>query len=86
MSGKHYQHLSGSVLADAFKVPPLYPGSRLDRAYAEGRLAAKNGAAAITNPFAFGVPEFNAWSQGWSRNQPASEAGWEIQTGIAKGA
>ena len=73
MAGKHVDHSEAYFNAtdganEPLLLPPGIPGSRVDRAYAEGRSAAERGEAANTNPHnpypGFGSPEFSAWSTG----------------------
>lgn len=71
MAGKHINitdnNAVGQFRANSLSRPPVYPGLRTDRAYAEGRTAATSGGSVGDNPFApnFGWPEFQAWSNGF---------------------
>ena len=69
MAGKHVNYDSGTGtagIAAALLEPPLYPGTRQDRAYAEGRRAGELGLLANTNPHTFASPEYASWSRGHS--------------------
>ena len=65
MAGKHFNVGSPSGFGNPAALPtlpPVFPGSRLDRAYAEGRAG---GFAALGNgPHPDGTPEFYAWQNG----------------------
>ena len=65
MAGKLYfsygAHFAGTQL-----INQCQPGSRLIRAYAEGRNAKAAGALVTTNPHLAGTPAAGAWAFGWS--------------------
>ena len=79
MAGKHAGVTSGNTLAEFMANPPVYPGTRRDRAYAEGRRANEAGAAVGTNPAVFGSPEFTSWANGWAHKN-VSAVGYQLQT------
>ncbi len=75
MAGKH-------VNTDPLKPeePPVYPGTRPDRAYSEGRQAAFAGEEVTTDPHVPGTPESNSWLNGWGNSTIAAA---QIQTAYA---
>ena len=73
MAGKHYNTIGIDIRLD---IPPVYPGTRLDRAYTEGRQHAFQGGS-FSNPHPGGSPEGNAWSAGFL---DADSAFAQIQT------
>lgn len=77
MAGKHV----GADLESASIGPNYIPGSKIDRAYAEGRLASFKGLAATANPHdGKGTPEETAWDAGYTA---ASSAAKQYETGSA---
>lgn len=64
MAGKLYTDYvtngSGALLVNR-----MHPGSRLVRAYAEGRNAKAAGLLATANPHTAGTPANTAWANGW---------------------
>jgi hypothetical protein len=70
MAGKHV----GSIVNTAFAQPgvaaqtalfrPVFPGTRVDRAYAEARWKSIKQAGFATNPFTAGSPANAAWALG----------------------
>lgn len=65
MAGKLYLSY-GSHFAGTESINRRNPGSRLVRAYAEGRNAKAAGALQTANPHAAGTPANGAWDFGWS--------------------
>ena len=59
---------------------PVYPGTRDDRAYSEGRQNAFAGGVALDNPHVIGTPEFLAYASGFNE---ADVAAAQIQTAYA---
>jgi len=57
--------------------PPVFPGSKTDRAYAEGRDAGLGNIG--DNPHPAGTPEYNAWGCGAYFSGNASE---KLQTAV----
>ena len=85
MAGKHYtigiNAVSSRATLDAEVANnrPAYPGTRLDRCYAEGRRAKEAGLTAGANPHAsldpaFSSPEFQSWSAGFTARTNAGNA------------
>ena len=82
---------SSAYMNTALQLPPIYPGTRLHRAFAEGRLAAKNGDSVASGPHGFGTLEATAWVGGWYTwdfETPASDPEWgsikaEMDTGLS---
>jgi len=62
MAGKH----PGVTPTYGGTAPPTYPGSRDDKAYAEGMEASYTGA---TNPHTAGTPEYIAFENGTAGDQ-----------------
>lgn len=60
MAGRHIGATTGATVG-----PNYIPGSRVDRAYSDGRLASASGAASGTNPHVSGTDEALAWNAGW---------------------
>ena len=75
MAGKHYGVGTNTYAPITGTLPPEYPGSKTDKAYAEGRAAPVN-----VNPHPSGTPEFLAYLNGFGRQ---AQVAAEIQTGIA---
>ena len=81
MAGKHNSTYAtdfnppGSGIARTFR--PVFPGSRLDRAYAEGRTSGKTGIG--TNPHVTGTAEYLCWGVGTGNAANTTEAA-KIQT------
>ncbi len=89
MAGKHVnvsQTQTGGQPSNFQNEPPVFPGGLLDRAYAEGRQAGRNGIPTGQNPFTgqpaygFGSEQWNAWNNGNFFNADAAE---QIQTAIS---
>ena len=57
MAGKH---VGNDVQVGALSHPHVYPGDRLNKAFAEGWQANEYD----DNPHTAGTPEFNAWAKG----------------------
>jgi len=80
MAGKHTAVGSPSGFGSPSNVtnlPPVYPGSRTDRAYAEGRAAGFGGLG--NGPHATGTPEYYAWENGCFYFNQAAE---KVQTAV----
>jgi hypothetical protein len=79
MAGKHYNVgiASGYFNPALLNEPPVFPGSRTDRAYAEGRAAGLGGLG--NGPHATDTPEYWAWENGCFFSTLANA---KIQTGI----
>ena len=73
MAGKHYTNLGIDLRLD---LVPVYPGTRNDRAYSEGRQHAFQGGSFV-NPHPAGTPEANSWATGFLE---ADQATAQIQT------
>lgn len=73
MAGKLYfsytTHAAGTQL-----INKCQPGSRLIRAYAEGRNAKAAGGLQTTNPHLAGTPAYTAWDNGWVNKNAAVPA------------
>ena len=81
MAGKHEFVDNGFSREDSLLVPPVYPGTRPDRAFAEGRKAQVDGLTAGDNPHPFATPEGNNWGAGFiSMNTPT--LGMQMQTAV----
>ena len=80
MAGKHHAIDSSGFLRpsnDQKNRPPVFPGSKTDRAYAEGRKAGVGNIA--DNPHTVGTPESNSWLNGAFFSGSASE---KLQTAV----
>lgn len=86
MAGKHYyvgqSSLPGNFVSDSLSRPPTFPGSLVDRAYAEGRQANQNGELSTTNPHPFASELFQSWFNGWQSYTNVDFAGAQFQTNI----
>jgi hypothetical protein len=74
MAGKLYFSY-GSHFAGTQEINQCQPGSRLIRAYAEGRNAKAAGALQATNPHPSGTPANGAWDFGWSNKNTGTPPG-----------
>lgn len=70
-------------------MPPVFPGSKIDKAYAEGRMAHKNGLVSGDNPYTQNDPVYgdlhNAWHNGivnGAVNDGLNDESSRIQTGL----
>lgn len=67
MAGKHWtvrdDANSGNLATLSF--PPVFPGSRVDRAFHEGYANEVAGGAIGDNPHSSGEPEYNAYRNGF---------------------
>jgi len=63
MAGKH-AHPGITLGLKPATLPPIYPGTREDRAYAEGRAQALLKATGGENPHLWATPEYIAWANG----------------------
>ena len=76
MAGKHDGFDLGTTSIGGSNTP-VYPGTRDDRAYSEGRQVATQGGSAIDNPHPNGTPENGAWTLGFFQ---LATAGAQVQT------
>lgn len=78
MAGKHKSSIGTGAVPGIEGFRPFFPGSKLDRAYSEGRQAAKEGGSSGDNPHPSGTPANGTWFNGlfnWSGgNQVAKQA------------
>lgn len=72
MAGKHAGIGAAGYAPSTGTEPPVYPGSKLDRAYSEGR-----GDDPASNPHPAGTPENAAYAAGAAFRTQASE---QVQT------
>lgn len=73
MAGKLYRSY-GSHFAGTELINRRNPGSRLVRAYAEGRNAKNAGLLITANPHVAGTPAADAWDFGWSNKNTGTPA------------
>jgi len=72
MAGKHEGVIFdiAPAVADKTAYPPVFPGSRVDRAYAEGRAHGQAGGLITDNPHETGgqpnTPEEDCWDHGFA--------------------
>jgi hypothetical protein len=71
MAGKTHFQAYVSYTGGGQLINKCQPGSRLVRAYAEGRNASAAGALQTTNPHPIGQPARTAWDSGWNDKNAA---------------